>query len=35
VLSVRYEDDLAIVTAHVPPEAKSRFAAFELTPATV
>ncbi|HEY8902014.1 MAG TPA: GTPase HflX [Chthoniobacterales bacterium] len=35
VLSVRYEDDLAIVTAHVPPEAKSRFAAFELTPAAV
>jgi GTP-binding protein HflX len=30
VLSVRYEEDIAIVTAHVPPEAKGRFAAFEL-----
>jgi GTP-binding protein HflX len=30
VLSVRYEDEIAVVTAHVPPEAKSRFAAFEL-----
>ncbi len=30
VLSVRYEDDIAFVVAHVPPEAKSRFAAFEL-----
>ncbi|MDD5198263.1 MAG: GTPase HflX [Terrimicrobiaceae bacterium] len=30
VLSVRYDEDIAVVTAHVPPEAKSRFAAFEL-----
>jgi GTP-binding protein HflX len=30
VLSVRYEGDIAVVTAHVPPESKSRFTAFEL-----
>jgi GTP-binding protein HflX len=34
VLSVRYEDDTAIVVAHVPPELKSRFAAFEAIIAT-
>jgi GTP-binding protein HflX len=32
VLSMRYEGDLAIVTAHVPPEAKGRFAAYESVP---
>jgi GTP-binding protein HflX len=33
VLSVRYEGDDALVTAHVPPEAKGRFAAYEVVPA--
>jgi GTP-binding protein HflX len=33
VLSVQYDGDTAVVTAHVPPEAKNRFAAFEVTPA--
>ena len=33
VLDLRYEGDMAIVTAHVPPEAKARFAAYELAPA--
>jgi GTP-binding protein HflX len=32
VLSVRYEGDDALVTAHVPPEAKGRFAAYEMVP---
>jgi GTP-binding protein HflX len=35
VLTVRYEDDVAIVTAHVPPELKARFAVFEVVPAHV
>lgn len=29
VLSLRYDGDDAVVTAHVPPECKARFAAFE------
>jgi GTP-binding protein HflX len=35
VLSVRYDDDIAVVTAHVPPELRSRFAAFEAAPVAV
>ncbi len=33
VLAMRYEDNVAVVTAHVPPELKARFAAFENIPA--
>ena len=33
VLSVRYDGEMAIVTAHVPPELKTRLAAFEAAPA--
>ena len=35
VLSLRYEDDTAIVTAHVPPELKARLAAFEIAASPV
>lgn len=31
VLSLQYEGDIAVVTAHVPPELKSRFAHYEET----
>ncbi len=30
VLSVHYEGDIAVVVAHVPPELKARFSAFEI-----
>lgn len=33
VLSVRYEGEDALVTAHVPPESKAKFAAFEIASA--
>ncbi len=35
VLSVKYDGDFAVVHAHVPPESKARFCAYEVAPAAV
>ena len=35
VLSTTYEDDIAVVVAHIPPEMKSRLALYETVPDTV